>query len=267
MRTLALLTFALCACGGGTDTSDAGDAGGDVQYGHKPIEASVHDAAEEEAAVKVPFNRMTPHQGVVLSSMQLRALYVGSGQNVPKNFDTLLTWMVTSTNYWSILAQYGVGYGSFIDGVAVDSTTFFQPNDIQGGFIDSWTLESRIKTAIAALPAPESGAANAYIVFLPSGVNVNLGGGDTCSWALGYHSHDGIEPYSVIPACGAFPVTVTHEIAEMVTDPIPSAGWYSDADIDPAGGEVGDLCNFPVNFDGYYVTELWSNADGDCEPQ
>lgn len=267
MRTLPAFVIALCACGGGADASDAGDAAGDVAYGHKPIEASVHDAATEEAAAKVPFNRMTPHQGIVVGSVQLRALYVGSGQNVPKNFDKLLTWMVTAPDYWSILAQYGVTYGTFIDSVAVDDTTFFQTGDIQGGLIDSWTLEARIKSAIAALPSPESGAPNAYMVFLPGGVNVNLGGGNTCTWALGYHSYDGIEPYSVIPACGAFGTTVSHELAEMVTDPVPFAGWYSEADIDPAGGEVGDLCNFPTNVDGNYVTELWSNKDGDCEPQ
>jgi len=95
-------------------------------------------------------------------------------------------------------------------------------------------------------------------------VNVDLGEGKTCQWALGYHSFEGV-PYSIIPDCGSSGWTVSHEIAEMVTDPA-GGGWYSDADINPAGGEIGDLCNFPVSVEGNLVTALWSNVDGDCEP-
>ena len=54
----------------------------------------------------------------------------------------------------------------------------------------------------------------------------------------------------------------------MATDPVPGNGWFSDKDADNAGGEIGDLCNqsAPHGADGWDVTQLWSNADGDCEP-
>ena len=253
----------LAACGGASDAPDAGDAAID-HVGHKFFDAATAiDVIEEpEAAAKVPWNRMTSHGGVVIASPKIRVLYVGA----LKSSDALVSWIVSSPDYWPILAQYGVGPAEFLGSDTVDQDTFFQPNDIQGGFIDSWTLGQRIHEAIVALGASDAGGvANAWVVFLPGGVNVDLGEGKTCTWALGYHWDDGAEPYSVIPACGSGGWVVSHEIAEMVTDPTGS-GWYSDADIEPAGGEIGDLCNFPISLDGNVVTALWSNADGDCVP-
>jgi hypothetical protein len=251
------------ACGGSSDAPDAAADAAAESYGHKHFDASVTpDVVEEpEAAAKIPWNRMTSHGGVVVASPKIRALYVGAN----KNEDALMSWMVSSQPYWSILAQYGVGPGEFLGSETVDEANFFQPDDIQGGFIDASTLGWRIHQAIVALPPSDAGVANAWVVFLPGGINVDLGGGKTCTWALGYHWTNGAEPYSVIPGCGNSGTTITHEIAEMVTDP-SGAGWYSDADIQPAGGEIGDLCNFPISFDSKIVTALWSNADGDCEP-
>jgi hypothetical protein len=259
MKRLFPLLF--LACGGQADAPDAGDAAADG-YGHKNFDAiAAYDAPEAEAAAKVPWNRMTSHGGVVVASPKIRVLYVGA----TKNMDALVSWMVSAPTYWSILAQYGVGAGQYLGSDTIDQDAFLQPNDVQGGYISSWVLDTRIRQAIATLPPSDAGVANAWVVFLPGGVDVDLGDGKTCSWALGYHWDDGTEPYSVIPACGAFGVTLTHEIAEMVTDP-SGGGWYSDADIQPAGGEIGDLCNFPVSVEGHLVTSLWSNADGDCEP-
>jgi hypothetical protein len=101
-------------------------------------------------------------------------------------------------------------------------------------------------------------------------VDVSFGSqGQTCIQAAGYHAFDGEEPYIIIPSCnvGRRTFTVSHELAEMATDPT-NDGWYSDKDVGLAGGEVGDLCNMPVPYDisGWSVTQLWSNADGDCEP-
>ena len=249
------------ACGGTSDAApDAGDAAAD-HFGHKNFDAAVADVFEEpEAAPKIPWDRMTSHGGVVIASPKIRVLYVGA----TKNSDALVSWMISSAPYWSLLAQYGVGAGEFLGSTVLDADTFYQQGDIQGGFIGAGTLGWRIEQAIAALPADDAGVANAWVVFL-SAVNVDLGDGKTCQWALGYHWTNGAQPYSVIPECGASGTTITHEIAEMVTDPT-GAGWYSDADIQPAGGEIGDLCNFPISFEGKLVTALWSNADGDCEP-
>jgi hypothetical protein len=264
MRPLFLLAFV--ACGGVTDVPDGGGDAAIDHYGHKNFDAAeeaAYDAPEEEAAVKVPWDRMSSHEDVIVASPKIRVLYVG----LTKNSDELVSWMVTSKTYWPILAQYGVGPGEFLGSTSIDQDAFFQPNDVQGGFIDSWTLGDRIRTAVAAFETTsDAGVANAWVVFLPGGVNVDLGDGKTCQWALGYHWwYDGNRPYSVIPDCGSSGWTVSHEIAEMVTDPT-GFGWYSDADVQNAGGEIGDLCNFPVTVEGHTVTALWSNADGDCEP-
>src|SRR4249920_550515 len=147
MRRLLPLLF--IACGGTSDAApDAGDAATD-QYGHKNFDAvAAYDAPEVEAAVTVPWNRMTSHGGAVIASPKIRVLYVG----VTKNMDALVSWMVTSKSYWPILAQYGVGPGEYLGSDTVDQDVFFQANDIQGGYVGAWTLGARIHQAIVALP-------------------------------------------------------------------------------------------------------------------
>ncbi len=269
MTKLALAAF-LVACGG--SAGDASDAATDASiksdaYGHKPIDASenLFDAAGDGA--KTPEDRMEPHQGIVIATPELRAIYVGtSGTDLQTNQDAFLIWLVSSTDYWSILAQYKVGLGTFMSSTTIATSSFFQAGDVVAGYVNWETLELRVRSAIATLPT-DGGAANEYIIFLPLFVNVDLGDGTkTCVQAGGYHSYDDVEPYAIIPACGDGGLVISHEMAEMSTDPIPSAGWYSDADEDNAGGEVGDLCNFGASVDGKIVTQLWSNADGQCMP-
>ena len=122
---------------------------------------------------------------------------------------------------------------------------------------------------------PTIGPADGYVLLLPNGVNVALGTSashtfQTCIDAGGYHGHDGFEPYAVIPPCreGRSALAISHEIAEMVTETMPTHGWYSDDDVKNAGGEIADVCNQPVSqgIDGWFVTQLWSNSDGRCMP-
>ena len=147
-------------------------------------------------------------------------------------------------------------------------------------------LQSRIATAISGDPdagtAPISlPGAQAYLFFLPDGLNVALGHRgtytyQTCVDTFGYHGFDGVEPYTVLPPCddGRSLYTASHELAEMATDPQPYSGWASDLDIGINGGEVADLCaNFPgslgpgrVMQEGLIVTLLWSNKQNGCVP-
>lgn len=130
-------------------------------------------------------------------------------------------------------------------------------------------------SADAEAGAPLLPAAEAYVLMLPNGVNVAIGTSSshtfqTCIDSGGYHGYDGFEPYAVIPPCreGRSALAVSHEIVEMVTEPQPSRGWFSDSDVKNAGGEIADICNQPVpqGVDGWFVTQLWSNADGRCMP-
>jgi len=280
----------VAACGDGGDASDAGDAAGDVAYGHHPIDAGGFDAAVVEE--KTPDELMTPHQGVVLSAPHVRAIYIGTeGVDQSLSFDAYLGWELTSTVYWSILAQYNVGYGTFDGRTEIATDAFFLPGMVVGGVVDWMVLEDRVRAVIHAEGAdagdddagdddagdagdagddasiPPIPPADAYVVFLPANVEVNLGDGVTCAVAGGYHSYDGKEPYAIIPPCGDYDIVVSHEMAEMATDPVPGAGWYSDVEQNNGGGEVGDLCNSLTSVDGHYATRLWSNQDGDCEPE
>ena len=282
---MSFLRFALAtlvvACGGDS-TSNTADAGQDSGYGHKNFDAQPPpvDATSEADAPKVAWDRMTNHGAGALGSPHLRAIYVGTdGVDASPSFDPYMTFLVSSPDWWgTILSQYGVGYGTYDGATYIPTSTFIHDGDVVKGFIQWFVLDTRVHEAIHALMAlDDAGAdsgtplvphADAYVVYLPDGVNVDLGQGETtCANAGGYHSYDTDEPYAIIPPCGRYHIVISHEIAEMVTDPEPGSGWYSDADqATMYGGEIGDLCNQLTYVDGEQVTRLWSNKDGDCEP-
>jgi len=143
-----------------------------------------------------------------------------------------------------------------------------------------------------------------YLIVTPKGLgsctdsrsnNCALGG--SVNGYCGYHSQspDGVLLYAVIPY-NAVPghcqsqrprpnnstadptiSTISHEQSEMITDP------EDDAWIDNSGNEDGDLCvqdfgrpiggsgasawNENINGGHYFLQEVWSNADGACEPR
>lgn len=278
LRFIAATTLVV-ACGGDT-TSGTSDAGTQDAFGHKTFDAATAaDAASEADVAKVPFDRMTNHGGGAIGAPHLRAIYVGTdGVDASPSFDAYMTFLVSSPDWWgAILSQYGVQYGTYDGATYIPTSTFIHDGDVIKGFINWGLLDTRVHEAVHAMIADDAGAdsgvpqvphADAYVVFLPDGVNVDLGQGQTtCANAGGYHSYDNDEPYAIIPPCGRYKLVVSHEIAEMVTDPEPGAGWFSDADEQTMyGGEIGDLCNQLTYVDGQQVTRLWSNKDGDCEP-
>jgi hypothetical protein len=232
--------------------------------------------------------RLEKHDGVVLQSIQLGIVYVGDvDAGAAPNEDVILKWLVGSP-YWLNLDEYGITNGAFVGSMHIPTSTFIQPSDIDStGLIDVFTLQSRIATAIHGDPdAGTAGSvgmpgANAYLFFLPDGLNVALGHRgtytyQTCVDTFGYHGFDGVEPYTVLPPCddGRSLYTASHEISEMATDPQPYTGWASDIDIGVNGGEVADLCaNVPgmlgpgrVMQEGVIVTLLWSNNQARCVP-
>ncbi len=73
-------------------------------------------------------------------------------------------------------------------------------------------------------------------------------------------------PYAIMPPCGIghSGTAISHELAEMATDPFPYGGW---ADHTIQEGEIGDLCNAAAVWEGKIVTRLWSNEAGDCIPE
>lgn len=211
----------------------------------------------------------------------VRVVYIGEeGVDGAPSIDPFVNWVLNS-DYWGILQEYGVNAGSFDGSTRVPTSSVFLPGMVQNKLIPSEVLDARILEILH--PSLDGGPGDSgadgggpliprswtYLFVLPDNVNVSLPeGGQTCIQALGYHDHDGKEPYIIIPPCkfGRSPMTIAHELAEMATDPLPYAGWYSNADEENAGGEIGDLCNVPVRVLGWTVTQLWSNTNGMCVP-
>jgi hypothetical protein len=115
-----------------------------------------------------------------------------------------------------------------------------------------------------------------YVLFLPDGMQVQLGADVSCQTFCGYHDSFTLSGHSVMyavlpyPSCGgclgtnsafnALTGTTSHEISEAITDPVPGSGWYDDSN-----GEIGDICAWQFRQDGGYSVQLeWSDKQGSC---
>lgn len=183
---------------------------------------------------------------------------------------------------------------------------------------------------LPAVTTDTAGNANTlYMIFFPSGVSItDSGGSKSCIDYCGYHSSGSSGGatylYAVIPdlsevmtyprsdggtvtePCGYgctyqgktkpevdwFNGTISHELAEAVSDPVGGNGWYDGTNTDYAcggsktsnppvtgGGEIGDVCvgfwddefgtgscedTLPVPGTNINAQQLWSNALSGC---
>ena len=306
---LALVPVLAASCGQSSVAVPGAVDGGEETY--EASYAMVRDASRRKDGATADvdadhrWDRMQRHEGQVLATMRLQVVYIGlAGESGAPDFDVFHKWIVSSA-YWGLMKQYGVSAGTFLGSVRISESEIFPPGLVQDGLIRAEELGARVYALLhpsppepldagGALDADGAAAtdanvgdvvdagrtviptADAYLFYLPAGVNVSLGEMNghlfqTCVEAGGYHTFDGTEPYAVIPPCsfGRSGLAISHELAEMATDPFPSTGWFSDMDVDNAGGEIGDLCNqaAPQGVEGWSVTQLWSNAAGDCQPK
>jgi len=223
--------------------------------------------------------RLTPHDGVTLPNVQLGVIYVGDldAGGMPGN-DAILKWLLGSP-YWGLLNEYGIGAGSVVGSVRVATSSLLGPGDVDANskLVELLVLDARVAALLhgadGGAPAVSIPGAEAYLLYLPDGVNVALGHRgsytyQTCVDAYGFHAFDGLEPYAILPPCeeGRSLYAAAHELSEMATDPEPYHGWVSDVDLATNGGEVADLCSEKVMQEGVVVTRLWSNAQSRCVP-
>jgi hypothetical protein len=279
------LAIASCASCTSASTPPPTDAGVDAGFG-----VSTRDAAGDGAS-DGRIDRLVYHGGQTLSRMRLRIVYIGEeGVDAAPKVDDFATWLLTSS-WWRLLREYGIEEGTLDPSVRVPYATMFPPDVVVDGLVSSTAFDKRV-LALLHPPPPDAGALDAgstvdagplvpqsdgYLFMLPNGVNISLGEQgsrtfQTCIDSGGYHAHDGLDAYAVIPPCrtGRSAQTLSHEIAEIATNPTVQDGWFSDDEADrKLGVEIADVCNNPVprGVDGWLVTQLWSNVEGRCVPQ
>jgi MYXO-CTERM domain-containing protein len=180
---------------------------------------------------------------------------------------------LTDSVHMDLLAEYGtighaggtnqaIGRGTAGPGVVITPS-------LRGTTINDANsqIATEIERQITAghLPAPErdtQGNPNTiYVVFFPPGTTINDGSGNSCSAFCAYHGAGGQNSdiiYAVIPdmgsgsgcnkgcsdACttdnvGVSTGSVSHELAEAITDPVN--GWFNPTS--QSGSEIGDICS------------------------
>jgi hypothetical protein len=194
----------------------------------------------EQLESRLCLTAVIDHNGPVLSSPQLAALYVGVA---PQNdFMAIL-----AGPYAQKATPYGVGAGAFVGSASV-------PNP---GPISDSGVQALLALEIQSGKLPAPGPNSAYLVLLPANVtDPNQANGS------GYHSYFMLGGHPVVygvnypqsfPGLGGESIPEAHEFIEMVTDPLLNA-WYG------AGGltqEPADLFNWvPAVVAGYTVSQF-----------
>jgi hypothetical protein len=210
-----------------------------------------------------------------MATTRLHVIYVGDEDDGgAPDFDGYVGWLFEGPS-WKGLGEYGVGEARLVDSARVPVPRFFRdavPAVADGrplGTVDDF--EGYAAGWMAAATAED-----AYLFFLPRGYDVSLATEGTyvyrtCGDALAYHRFAASRtPYAVIGGCEAARTgfIVSHELAELATDPVVGQGWFSPEDLSRSGGEIADLCKDrgPFVRENRQIARLWSESAGACSP-
>jgi hypothetical protein len=195
-----------------------------------------------------------------------------------------LTAYVQSTAF-SGVSEYGVGAATVAPPVKV---TLALQSTVSDSDISNW-LADRLDADDAAIPAADDNTL--YVVFAPSGKQVNVGGSDLCQLGLGTHEDFLLDAahgsrdvaVAIVPRCANFSglseldaagYLATGAVVSAVTDPYPfNTPAFASYDDEHAmwavwgTGEVGGACawlssSLGVNASGlsHPVASVWSNT-------
>ena len=219
--------------------------------------------------------QLTYRGGPLLSAVEVFTAFWGAdwqGADAPlmAQVNDFFRYVVTST-LMDQLGEYSVppvaiGHGSLTGTTTITDTQPTNP-------VTDAQIRSLIQSAIANATVPATTPNSLYFIYLPPGVDVDLGGQRSCSAFCGYHDSIGGSVYYAVmpyPGCSgcvgglstldALTSTSSHELCEAITDPIPGSGWYDDVN-----GEIGDICAWTTTTLGpYTVQREWSNSAGKC---
>jgi hypothetical protein len=232
--------------------------------------------APAPAGVAAAPARLTYRNGPLLASGQVFTIFWGAAwQKSPQSdlvtrtnqfFDFILSSpLLDQLDEYSVPA-FKIGHGS-----RIGTTTFLKGAPKKS--VNDTAIRKMLQAQISAGTFPTTNPNTLYFVFLPPGVQVNLGSSASCKVFCGYHDAiNGKIFYAVMPYPGcagclggraafdALTSTTSHELCEAITDPIPGQGWYDDAN-----GEIGDICAWKTRILGGFTIQLeWSNRANSC---
>ncbi len=267
MRIWLLLGLAVAACGDNLkEAPDAGEVGSDGPTGF--VEAT-HAAPPQ----------VISGGGSVLATPTVVPIFFTGDDTTQAAVEDFLGMLTTSSYWTTTTSEYGVGAITIAPTIVSSDTPPTTDADLE-----TWLSTNTDGTHV---PWPVPDANTIYAVFLPEGVVLSDGPGDTsCVDYGGYHSED--DPvtgqplvYALLPRCGASTLgtaldsltsALSHELIEASTDPTPfSNPVYTRIDPDhyiwghTPGAEIGDMCEyvdaaFQKLVGPYLVQRTWSNA-------
>jgi hypothetical protein len=226
-----------------------------------PTSAADSESLAESGYVRPPRRKLSKHGGAAMTTSHVKTVVWEGNEAIGQRVAAFFDWMLRSEYWTDALSQYGVGTGA-ATGVVV------LPGEPDAAFFDDATpvIQAMVDEGIIARPTETT-----VLAFLiPSRIHLP---GDV----YGYHSETTTPlagtkklPYLVAPltrrADKSFDFdeltrVLSHEAAELATDPHPPEGWYAD---DTWFGEVGDLCDLLTQelaapSQRYRVQRLYSN--------
>ena len=234
-----------------------------------------------------PTTGFNGHAGEVLSAPKVFAIYWGRDYGTPavglnntaRNFDSFLATVLNST-YMDMLAQYGVGRGTFAGSTWVDHDPGTSQTFTYSGM--SELLTNWLNAGLSPIvPAPNE-VQLLFVIFASREVTLTDDNGNT--GFCGYHSSGFFKIFpwpwtkknlffAVIGANGTTDI-VAHELAEAATDRSGN-GWFSDS-TSPCSSmfdhpEIGDVCSAcgapTLRIDGFDVASYWLVDAGRCLQQ
>ena len=284
LAAACLLPFIAC---GGPEPSATDEADLTVEHGSPHLLPLSTDEAAKPKAGKLKY-----YGGPVLENAKVFAVHWGTiDPAVGDHLGDFYSAFVASAHFkW--LSEYDtpdqrIGPGSFAGELTIT------PRAARKKVTDA-QIERELAAQIRAGKLPKPDADTIFMVHFPRGVTITSGGSASCQSGgfCGYHSAVRIRgqrlAYAVLPdmgpgsgcdtGCGKGSTldlvtsVSSHELVEAATDPevglaqglAAPLAWY-----DPAGGEIGDLCNgkqarVRMGSASWTIQKEWSNSARAC---
>ena len=234
------------------------------------------------------FPNVTYNGGPLVAHASYWMVYWGSywtsglGLSQRNHFNDFVETVAPSSGFTGLFAEYQEpGYpilaASFAGEIAITT-------GLSGTSVDDTAITAQIGSWILSSVLPVPDANTVYVILTPAGMEVTQDGQSACGNFFGYHN-DAPSPagsyghyrYIVLPYqnCGADtaadgPVTVngmtdtlSHEMAEMETDPDSSSGWIDNG----TNNEIADICSdnsATYGYQNFWFQKVWSGAAGTC---